>query len=636
MRALALAFLLLLLAAPAHAIPGVTIPFPQDMQDEDDETDDGADQDDAIADFVLDTDAPVETPAGMEPVAATEAGPWLMSDDYPRPEMMEGSVIRLVWQVQVETMDGEARGEPLTRTVLIGPDFAYDTGETPPVLYDFAHDRRLVANTAAGTYRNTSVYGDVRRRLDTYLALSRGGSLQDIPFGPGRTFDRFWLESAMGLRMNPVELSVRQSDGMISVLRAGGLDVFSFDESAMRGDPFLVEQDDADPADEAEDAAEEDVVIDEAMAMEDDEAAAEDVAANVEEEFAGVPTDDIEALLRGDTGEEDETAEVEVDLATETGTETAPEPAQVTVEDDRHYGLFQPGFVRVFKGWMRHALPVHPDAFAAIADAEAIPQQFSFVVVSPNSPEGRREVWTLVAVEDPEAEFPLPDGLEPGFDGPLAPVADPAADALRAIENANPPASSDITGNAERLRDQGELALAYLTLYQDSAHRGQCRMGDTSRAACQAIGTIVAAGLGNAEFEALLTGLAGLTNGDSETAYTAVLPYLDASGFAGAAANMIAGNELIAWAASAGAGSDLPDTDPFLLLANSADKDAYAPAIYWHLAQAHLAANHADAAWTMLDLGRHIPGGAEHELLRQAGVVEIRLQRLAPEFFPLR
>ena len=27
----------------------------------------------------------------------------------------------------------------------------------------------------------------------------------------------------------------------------------------------------------------------------------------------------------------------------------------------------------------------------------------------------------------------------------------------------------------------------------------------------------------------------------------------------------------------------------------------------------------ADAAWTMLDLGRHIPGGAEHELLRQAG-----------------
>ena len=69
---------------------------------------------------------------------------------------------------------------------------------------------------------------------------------------------------------------------------------------------------------------------------------------------------------------------------------------------------------------------------------------------------------------------------------------------------------------------------------------------------------------------------------------------------------------------------------------SAADKDAYAPAIYWHLAQAHLAANHADAAWTMLDLGRHIPGGAEHELLRQAGVVEIRLQRLAPEFFPLR
>lgn len=617
MRALALAFLLLLLAAPAHAIPGVTIPFPQDMQDEDDEAEDAVDVDEAVADFVLDTDAPVETPAGMEPVAATEAGPWLNSSDYPRPEMAEGSVIRLVWQVQVETMDGEARGEPLTRTVLIGPDFAYDTGETPPVLYDFAHDRRLVANTEAGTYRNTSVYGDVRRRLDTYLALSRGGTLEDIPFGPGRTFDRFWLESAMGLRMNPVELSVRRSDGMISVLRAGGLDVFSFDETAMRGDPNAVED---------EEVTEEDVTAGE------DAAEADDDAAGGETEFAGVPTDDIEALLRGDTGEDEDApvTDVVLDLEAET------EPPSEAGPDDRNYSLYQPGFVRVFRGWMRHALPVHPDAFAAFADAEAIPQQFSFVVVSPNSPEGRREVWTLVAVEDPEAEFPLPDGLEPAFDGALEPVAEPAEAALRAIANANPPASSDITGTAERLREQGELALAYLTLYQDSAHRGQCQMGDNSRAACQALGSLVASGLGNAEFEALFTGLAGLSTGDSEAAYESVLPYLEAPGFAGAAANMIAGNELIAWAASAGADADLPDTDPFVLLANSADKDAYAPAIYWHLAQAHLAANHADAAWAMLDLGRHIPGGAEHELLRQAGVVEIRLQRLAPEFFPLR
>lgn len=625
MRALALAFLLLLLAAPAHAIPGVTIPFPQDMQDEDDEDEDAVEEDEAVADFVLDTDAPVETPAGMEPVAATEAGPWLNSSDYPSPEMVEGSVIRLVWQVQVETMDGEARGEPLTRTVLIGPDFAYDTGETPPVLYDFAHDRRLVANAEAGTYRNTSVYGDVRRRLDTYLALSRGGSLQDIPFGPGRTFDRFWLESAMGLRMSPVELTVRQSDGMISVLRAGGLDVFSFDESALRGDPNLVEEDE--DADESEDTGDEtvddDVVIDETAI---DEATEDDA------EFAGVPTDDIEALLRGFAGDEDEAVDTDEVVAAE----AEAEPARDAIDDDRHYGLYQTGFVRVFRGWMRHALPVHPDAFAAYAEAKAIPQQFSFVVVSPNSPEGRREVWTLVAVEDPEAQFPLPGGLEPGFDGPLAPVAEPAADALRAIENANPPASSDITGTAERLREQGELALAYLTLYQDSAHRGQCQMGDNVRAACQALGSLVASGLGNAEFEALFSGLAGLSTGDSEAAYESVLPYLDAPGFAGAAANMIAGNELIAWAASAGADADLPDTDPFVLLANSADGDAYAPAIYWHLAQAHLAANHADAAWAMLDLGRHIPGGAEHELLRQAGVVEIRLQRLAPEFFPLR
>jgi hypothetical protein len=68
-------------------------------------------------------------------------------------------------------------------------------------------------------------------------------------------------------------------------------------------------------------------------------------------------------------------------------------------------------------------------------------------------------------------------------------------------------------------------------------------------------------------------------------------------------------------------------------LTASAQRDPYAPAIYWHLAQAHLAANRADAAWTLLDMGRALPGGADHELLRQAGILEARLKSVAPDFF---
>lgn len=607
MRALALAFLLALLTAPAQAIPGVTIPFPDEAEREDKAEDEAeeAPAQDAVADVVLDTNAPVEGPEGFDPVAPTVAGPWLNSSDYPRPDLAAGSVLRLVWDVRVETLDGEAGGEPFTRTLLLGPQFAYDTGETPPVLYDFAHDRRLTADAEAGTYRNTSIYGDVRRRLDTYLALSRGGTLDDIPFGPGRSFDRFWLESAMGLRMTPVELTTQTADGRVAVIRGSDLAVFAFEAAALPGG----------------DAASEEVA-------EEDGAEADTAGETPEaEEFAGVPTDDIAALLRGDN------AGVAVEPAPEPA---APVEAPEAPEGDRPAALERAELVRAFRGWMRHAMPVHPDAFEAIVDAEAIPQTFSFVVVSPNSPEGRREIWTLTAVETEAAEFPLPGGLEPAFDGSLEPVAAPAANALRAIANDNPPASSDITGTAERLQAEGELALAYLTLYQDSAHRGQCQMGDASRPACEALGSLVASGLGNARFEALFTGLAGLSTGDSEAAFDAVQPYLDAPGFAGAAANMIAGNELIAWAAESGADVELPETDPFDLLAASAGKDAYAPAIYWHLAQAHLAANRADAAWAMLDLGRRIPGGDSHELLRQAGVIEIRLQRLAPHFFPLR
>ncbi|HAQ35829.1 MAG: hypothetical protein CMF74_09575 [Maricaulis sp.] len=594
----AFVFALLLAAAPAWAIPGVTIPFPDEVETRDEE-ETASDLDDAVSDIVLGDPAATQPDTAIEAVDPTQAGPWLASGDYPRPEMMEGSVIRLVWQVQIEDMDGEAQGAPITRTILVGPDFAYDSGETPPVLYDFTHARRLTADPQAGTYQNTSLYGDVRRRLDTYLALSRGGTLDDIPFGPDRSFDRFWLESAMGLRRAPAELTTTRTDGRTAVLRAGGLQIFSFDAR-------MTEDSAEDIETAVEDAAEDDAPADDADGG-----------------FEGVPTDDITALLRGDTGGAPFAADDEVEAT----------PAPAPVDEGMHYGLADPIFRAAFRGWMRQALPIHPDAFVALDGSETIPERFSFVVVSPNSPEGRREIWTLAEVQDPEAVFPLPGGLTPAFGGAIEPVAASAQAALEALQNNNPPASADIAERAAELRGAGDMALAYLTLYQDSAHRGQCQMGGTDRPACAALGPLVAAGLGNAEFEALLSGLAGLSTGDAEAAYGAVLPYLDATGFAGAAANLIAGNELIAWAASADADAQLPDRDPFALLTASAQRDPYAPAIYWHLAQAHLAANRADAAWTLLDMGRALPGGADHELLRQAGILEARLKSVAPDFF---
>ena len=375
MQRLAALFVFLLLAAPAHAIPGVTIPFPQNAEEQPSEDP----IDDAVSDIVLGDQPALETGTPIEAVPATEAGPWLMSQDYPRPEMMEGSVIRLVWHVQIEDMEGAEQGDPITRTVLVGPYFAYDTGETPPVLYDFTHARRLVANPEAGTYRNTSIYGDVRRRLDTYMALSRAGTLDDIPFGPGRSFDRFWLESAMGLRRTPADLTTTESDGRIAVLRAGGLQIFSFD-ARLRPDRVI---DDS----EHESGTE----------LDDDEAPdeAENAETDGDNAFEGAPTDDIAALLRGDFGGDEADADTgdaeEEDLPRPT---SGPDPVTGLdpTDEGMHYGLMDPVFGTAFRGWMRQALPIHPDAFAAQDAAATIPERFCFMVVSPNSTEGRREI----------------------------------------------------------------------------------------------------------------------------------------------------------------------------------------------------------------------------------------------------
>lgn len=604
MRLLTALLTALFLTAHADAIPGVTIPFPDQADDSETPQDtDVTDEDSEDTEsMVLEMDSAA---VQQGPIATPDinAGPHLASADYPVRAYGEDSVIRLVWSIRREAMDGSDEGGVSERVLTLGPDFAQDLGGDAPILLDLAEDRRLTLDLDTRTMRNESFYGDIRQRLDTYLGLSQGGTLTDIPFGPDRTFERFWLEAAMGMRRQPASLVTETADGMMRVRRAG-VTIFAF----------------ATP--EAAAAAQE---------------AARDVVLDLEPELPGESPDaDADAgadplldLLRGDETGSGPDAPADAAQSADGGSENADTEAGPAPPAATQSAL--EAHMPVFRRWMRHALPLHPDAFSAMDGLSVIPEQFELMVISPASPEGRREVWTLERVETAPASFPLPDDLAPVFAGREI-VADRAVPAFRrALAETDTDHAAAIIAEAEAYLEAGNLPAAYLAAYQESAHSTACSPQTTDRPSCALASRIVSAGLGNAEFERFFDGIAAIASGRHEAAYGGVRPYLDLGGYAGAAANIIAANEVIAW--TVGGGEPPEDADPFAMLATALENDPAAPAAYWHMGQTLLSAGDRSGGWAVFDLGRVINGSPLHPLLAQSYILENRLRALAPDFF---
>ena len=67
--------------------------------------------------------------------------------------------------------------------------------------------------------------------------------------------------------------------------------------------------------------------------------------------------------------------------------------------------------VDLFRRWLRHTAPIHPDALNVMIGLEGIPARFSYIVFSPSSPDGRREVWTRLSAGESNTIFPWPENL---------------------------------------------------------------------------------------------------------------------------------------------------------------------------------------------------------------------------------
>jgi len=280
---------------------------------------------------------------------------------------------------------------------------------------------------------------------------------------------------------------------------------------------------------------------------------------------------------------------------------------------------------------LRHAAPIHPDAFNALQDRDRAPCAFSYTVFSPDSPNGRFESWVL---RDGGAALARPGDADsetlPQAEL-LGAAGETALNTARA-DAADAPTPLDFFTDVQTLRASGDAAGALLVTVQETHHFGPCpaQAVGSARLSCTEAASLAGQGASDLTLRQVLEGLTALRQGDHARAVERLAPFRLRDDRVGAAARILVANELVAWGRE---GLEAhPELDPAAMLSEALQIDPYAPDAYWHLGRRYLDAGAPHAAWTLFDLGRALPGRAPTALLAQADTLEARIGELAPDW----
>ncbi|WP_291843949.1 hypothetical protein [Maricaulis sp.] len=308
------------------------------------------------------------------------------------------------------------------------------------------------------------------------------------------------------------------------------------------------------------------------------------------------------------------------------------EGSPVFSHTDDGFGAGRPA--ALFRAWLQHSVPVHTDALATLVDEGGIPAEFSFLVFSPSSPDGRRETWTRLSEHADEAAFPWPEGLPPARADSYQ-IDDPAVRRLlqagldAAARPSAAPVEADFLAAADAAQRRADPSGAYLALYQISHHQGPCR-ADTPSPVCSRMSQVTASGIGNTTFESLMSGISQM-QGDRAAAISALRDHFHRDGLEGGAANLLAAQALAALRTTqpdAMADLNLP-----ALFAAAAIDDPYAPMAFWHGGRFVASQGDVETAWLLFDIARALPASQSLPPAREAVAMSEQLQTLAPGFF---
>jgi len=287
------------------------------------------------------------------------------------------------------------------------------------------------------------------------------------------------------------------------------------------------------------------------------------------------------------------------------------------------------------KAWLPHAAPIHPDIHARLAQDPTFPCAFSFMVYSPDSPNGRLERWSLTPADPAQPGLPpLADNLTFSLAG--AAQLEAILVAVQALHSGQTraPDAADFFQESQRLRLEGDYAGAFLVGLQETHHLGPCPEAviGSARLTCANANALAMEASDDPMYQRVAAGVQAMKDGRHAEAVDALSVFIDRDDHAGAAARILTANELVAWG-RVGLQAR-PDLDPAGLLSEALAMDPYAPDAYWHLGQRYLAAGAPAPAWTLFDLGRTLPGREPTPLLAQTEQLEARMRGLAPYWLP--
>ncbi|WP_300527369.1 hypothetical protein [Maricaulis sp.] len=128
-------------------------------------------------------------------------------NEHRAPQTRDALVTR--WQVEQFDLEGNRLGSA-ARDLVLGDRYVHDRDDGAGKVYDFATGRILTFSENG--VLNRPIAGHVHRQMDTYNRFTAGGTRDEIAGPGGAVFERFWIESAMGVRINPAILEPRQLD----------------------------------------------------------------------------------------------------------------------------------------------------------------------------------------------------------------------------------------------------------------------------------------------------------------------------------------------------------------------------------------------------------------------------------------
>lgn len=580
--------------------------------------------------FIALTGAAMLAAAGAAP-----AGPHLQGEAYldARGAPFE-TLADTVWTRTRTPLTGNGAGTSVEAAARFGSDWAaWRTEGGVESLADW-RTRRLITLTAdGGTLTNSSLYGETRRRLDTYVALSGAGAREEIAFGSAGVFHRVWLEAAMGITAFEDTLNVEDTPA--------GFDARFEGERIFRAD-FGSEAGSWCEAAPLEGAAARSA----RFWLRHAAPVHPDVMARLEGEDRFPCAFELTVYSPESPQGRRERWVMQAAPETEAEAETADEaaadqPEQASAEPEapaREVEMSLSELLELFDSGDDEGIDAEliMRVLAASRDTSASPARSP--ATSTARPSGAARTARAAEADGPLG-LRLPEGargarlalkgdeyLETAGAAALAAVTGPAG---RAPDNA------DFYEAFETARSTGQIAEALLISVQETHHFGPCpedAMVGGERLTCALVRDLSRSGVGDARFERAAQGLDAALEGAHRVAVESLSVFIDGGAYSAPAAQLLTASALIGWGAEGLAAR--PDLDPAGLLLESIEADPYAPETYWRLGQRFMEAGSAETAWTLFDLGRNLPGREDAPGLSQVGMIEARLAELTPHWLP--